>query len=216
METTWKWKLAQSTEIRWWQNYLKKKDRSNYLNWKKNYWHKILDSVRKDISLNDGDDVLDAGCGPTGIFTILDKYKVDAEDPLLDLYEEKLAHFKKSDYSRVNFYPVALENFNPKKKYQCVFCMNAINHVSDLDMAFNKLVDLTKDNGSLLISIDTHNHSFFKHLFRLIPADILHPHQYNLQEYENMLISRNCTLIRSKVIKKNFFFNHCLLIAKKN
>ncbi len=216
METTPKWKLAQNSEIHWWQNYLKRKDKGNYLNWKKNYWHEILDSVRKYISLEDGDNVLDAGCGPAGIFIILDNYKVDAEDPLLDRYNKKLTHFKKSDYPKVNFYPVAIENFNPQKKYQCVFCMNAINHVSDLKAAFDKLVDLTQDNGNLLISIDSHNHSFFKHLFRLIPADILHPHQYDLKEYENMLTSRNCTLIPSKVIKKRFLFNHCLLIAKKN
>lgn len=216
METTWKWKLAQNREIRWWHNYLKKKDKDNYLNWKKNYWHEILDPVRKEVSLNPGDDVLDAGCGPAGVFTILDKYKVDAEDPLLDRYEEKLTHFKRTDYPRVNFFSVALENFTPQKKYQCIFCMNAINHVSDLTRAFDKLVDLTKDNGYLVVSIDVHNYSFFKYLFRLIPADILHPHQYNLREYENMLTSRNCTLVLSKVIKKEFFFNHYLLIAKKN
>jgi 2-polyprenyl-6-hydroxyphenyl methylase/3-demethylubiquinone-9 3-methyltransferase len=216
METTQKWKLAQNTEIRWWQNYLKKKDKDDYLHWKKNYWHSILDPVRKDISLDDGDAVLDAGCGPSGIFIILDKFKVDAEDPLLDRYDQKLYHFKKSNYPRVNFYADTLENFNPQKKYQCVFCMNAINHVSDLNAAFDKLVDLTNENGNLIISIDSHNHSFFKYLFRLIPVDVLHPHQYNLKDYETMLTLRNCTLIRSKLIKKEFFFNHILLIAKKN
>ena len=216
MKTTRKWKLAQNREIRWWLSYLKNKDKSNYLHWKKNYWHDILDPVRKDIQLNNGDDVLDAGCGPAGIFTILEKYKVDAEDPLLDQYEEKLTHFKKNDYHRVNFFSVPLEDFHPDKKYQCVFCLNAINHVSDIETAIDKLVDLTKDNGFLLISIDVHKYETFKQLFRKIPIDILHPHQYNLKEYEAMLTSRNCTLIRSKLIKSEFFFDYYLIIAKKN
>jgi len=215
MDITLKWKLAQAKELRWWSKYLKKKDKSDYLHWKKNYWHELLDGIRKDIFLNNGHDVLDAGCGPAGIFIVLDNYKVDAEDPLLDQYDEKLDHFKKADYPRVTFYSVALENFDPQKKYQCVFSMNAINHVSDMIAAFDKLVELTKDNGYVIISIDAHNYNFFKYLLRLIPADVLHPHQHDLKEYENMLISRNCALINSKLVKEEFFFNHYLLIARK-
>lgn len=216
MQTTLKWKLAQKSEMRWWQRYLKKKDKDNYLHWKKNYWHDTLDPVRKSVILTEGDNVLDAGCGPAGAFMILDNYKVDAIDPLIDRYEQKLKHFKKNDYPHVNFYNATLENFSPQKKYQCVFCLNVINHVSDLTAAFNKLVELTNNNGYLLVAIDTHNYSFFKYLLRFIPADILHPHQYNLKEYENMLLARNCTIIQSKIIKRRFFFNHCLLVAKKN
>lgn len=216
MKTTWKWKLAQSREIRWWQRYLKKKDKGNYLNWKKNYWHETLDPVRKEVQLNYGENVLDAGCGPAGAFMILDRYNVDAEDPLIDEYETHLEHFKKNDYPWVNFYSVALENFTPGKQYQCVFCMNAINHVADINASFDKLTNLTKNKGYLLISVDAHNYSLFKKLFRLIPMDVLHPHQFDLKEYKAMLTSRNCEIIVSKLVKKEFFFTHYLLTVRKN
>ena len=123
------------------------------------------------------------GRGPAGVFLrFFDKYKVDAIDPLVEDYEKKLALFTKTDYPRVTFHSVTLENYEtPKKILNACFCMNAINHVSDINMAFDKLRGFTKNNGYLLITIDAHNNNLFKHLFlSLIPADVLHPHQYNL------------------------------------
>jgi SAM-dependent methyltransferase len=216
MKTTLKWRVAQGRELSWWQGYLKKKDKDGYLHWKKNYWYGILDPIKKDIILNVEDDVLDAGCGPAGVFIVLDRYKVDAVDPLIDQYEEKLTHFKKSYYPKVNFFSVPLEQYNTDKNYQCIFCMNAINHVADLTAAFDKLISVTKNKGYVIISIDAHNHNSFKKLFRLIPADVLHPHQYDLKEYEDMLTTRNCSIVVSKLLKHEFFFNHYLLVARRN
>lgn len=212
--TNLRWKIAQAAEIRWWKNYLEKKPKADYLKWKKAYWQNLLKEIA--IPLLPDDKVLDAGCGPAGIFIVLQNQRVDAVDPLLDEYAAKLDHFNPADYPGVNFYASQLETYQPGLSYDKVFCLNAVNHVADLGRCFDKIVDLTKPGGSLIISVDAHNYSGFKKLFRLVPGDILHPHQYDLKEYQSMLTSRNCTIEKSILFKKEFFFDYYILIAKRH
>lgn len=208
-----RWKIAQAAEIRWWQNYLKKKPKTDYLVWKKEYWETLLSKL--NLNFSEGEKVLDAGCGPAGIFMILEKYQTDAMDPLLEDYENKLEHFSKSQYPNIKFFSEPLETFSPKEKYDKVFCLNAINHVAELDLSFDKLVDFTKKGGTLIVSIDAHNYSFFKKIFRLLPGDILHPHQFDLAEYQKMMTDRGCKLEQSILYKEEFFFNYYILVFTK-
>ena len=209
-----RWKIAQSAEIRWWQRYLKRKPVSNYLQWKTAYWKTFLQQI--SISPKTDDEILDAGCGPAGIFTILKTQKVDAIDPLLNQYAEKLSHFKSENYPNVSFFSESLEDFQTQKKYDKVFCLNAINHVADLQLCFQKLVKLTKSSGKLIVSIDAHNYQLFKHIFRLIPGDILHPHQYDLKEYKRMLEDLDVQITNVVLYKKQFLFNYYVLVCSKN
>ena len=209
-----RWKIAQAAEIRWWQSYLKKKPKADYISWKKNYWSQLLEDCGLDFS-NKNEKVLDAGCGPAGMFMVLPNQDVDAMDPLLSDYEKKIDHFSKTDYPNVNFFNSPLESFSPSEKYDSVFCLNAINHVADLDLCFDKLVDFTKKEGTLIVSIDAHNYSFFKKIFRTLPGDILHPHQFDLEEYKQMLTKRGCTIERTILYNKEFFFNYFILVCKK-
>ena len=208
-----RWKIAQAAEIRWWQSYLKKKPEADYHQWKTGYWQKLLAKI--GVEPGAGEHVLDAGCGPAGIFMVFDEQQVDAVDPLLDQYEEKLAHFAKSSYPNVRFFAEPLEKFETDQTYDTVFCLNAINHVSDLESCFDKLVRMTKVGGQLVVSIDAHNWSFFRHLFRAVPGDILHPHQYNLAEYQKFLRNRNCELEEPVLMDEAFFFNYYVLVGKR-
>ncbi len=209
-----KWKLAQNIELRWWKNYLNGKDVAQYHQWKKNYWQGLLDKISPSLMLDANTRVLDAGCGPAGMYMVLPDCKVDAVDPLLDGYEDSLPHFKKSFYPNTTFYSVPLEDFEVNEKYDVVFCMNAINHVSDLEGCYNKICDAVKPGGQLIVTIDAHNFSFFKNLFRLVPGDVLHPHQYDLAEYEQFLTDRKLQLQQTVLLKKEFFFNHYLQVAQ--
>lgn len=208
-----RWKIAQSAEIRWWQRYLQRKPASEYLKWKQAYWKTFLQQC--GIFLKTGETALDAGCGPAGIFTILKDHKVDAVDPLIDRYDEKLDHFKKSSYPNVTFFAETIEDFKPEKPYDFVFCLNAINHVDSLEICMDKLVDCLRPGGKLIISFDAHNHQLFKRIFRLIPGDILHPHQHDLKEYKHMLVSRNLTIANELLYRKSFLFNYYVLVCLK-
>lgn len=208
-----RWKIAQQAEIRWWKNYLKDKDTAQYLEWKKQYWQAILDELKDVISIHHSQNILDAGCGPAGVFLNLQHCRTIAVDPLLDEYENNLSQFKKHQYPSVSFITSQMENIDLTEKMDVIFCMNAINHVHNLPLSYDRLVSLLKPKGVLIISIDGHNHSFFKRLFRLLPGDILHPHQYDLSEYETFLKQRKLKILKTVCSKKEFFFNHYIQVA---
>lgn len=212
---TFRWKIAQAAEIRWWQNYLKNKSVPEYAEWKSQYWTTLLDETGVKLPNTEGVRILDAGCGPAGIFMIFKNQNVDALDPLLDNYEAKLPHFKKSLYPNVHFYAQPLESFNKIAEYDAVFCLNAINHVADLGKSFDVLVQSVKKGGHLVVSIDAHNYGFLKNIFQALPGDILHPHQYDLKEYSDMLTSRGCMLEKTILKKKEFIFNYYILVLKR-
>ena len=219
-----RWHIAQFFEVRWWQRYLGRRDKTSYLDWKRRYWFDFL--KKNNIEIPPSASVLDAGCGPAGIFMVLEQQTVDALDSLLDRYEKHLPHFRRRDYPNVRFFNQSLETFAPQNDnagatdsrpgiYDFVFCLNALNHVADLPRCLDHLVALTKPGGTLAVSIDAHNHLWLKRLFRLVPGDILHPHQYGLEEYQTMLTTRGILLEQTMLIKKGQIFNYYLLKGKK-
>lgn len=208
----WKWKLAQAAEIRWWRSYLAGKTPVDYLGDKKAYWWRVLKTAA--IELPTGAKVLDAGCGPAGIFIILEGQQVDAVDPLLDQYAEQLPHFHPQDYPHVRFINRPLEAFQPEKQYDLIFCLNAINHVGNIRIALDQLIRCMKAGGMLWISIDAHRSRKLECLFRRVPADILHPHQYTLEGYERLLKERGLKIVKRIKLKPGRIFDYYLLGAR--
>jgi 2-polyprenyl-3-methyl-5-hydroxy-6-metoxy-1,4-benzoquinol methylase len=208
-----RWRVAQFFELLWWKNYLSDKDKTEYLKWKTAYWRRFLEQGQ--IQLPAQGRILDAGCGPAGIFTVLQDHKVDAIDPLLDKYARDLPHFSQTDWPHVRFQQTTLEDFVPQQPYDAVFCLNAINHVHDLEQGFRQLAAATAPNGLLALSIDAHNHNLLKHLFRMVPGDILHPHQYDLEEYQKMMAQSGFTIQNAVLIKAERIFNYYLLVGIK-
>ena len=210
---TLRWRIAQFCELRWWRRYLSRREKTGYLDWKRRYW---LDFLQKSaVLLPPGARVLDAGCGPAGIFTVLHDQATDALDPLLADYEKHLDHFSRADHPQVRFFAVRLEDFFPDRHYDCVFCLNAVNHVADLQRCFDRLADLTTAGGILAVSVDVHRFSWLKRLFRAVPADILHPHQYDLEEYRDMIATRGLRIDRTVLLNEGYIFNYCLLVFRK-
>jgi 2-polyprenyl-6-hydroxyphenyl methylase/3-demethylubiquinone-9 3-methyltransferase len=223
-----KWLLAQFLELRWWKNYLRDKNKTEYLEWKKNYWKNVLEKISDVVKVDSSKTICDLGCGPTGIFIALPQNKVTAVDPLLNEYEKHIPLFKKSEYPNVQFVECTIEDFNQNviarneervtkqapTQFDFVFCMNAINHVHDINKAIDKLKEVCVENGTVVVTIDAHNYSFFKYLFRLIPGDALHPHQYNLEEYEFFLEKRGFKILKTELLKQEFLFGHWVIVAK--
>ncbi len=207
----WRWKIAQAAEIRWWQRYLHQKDEKDYLRWKQAYWRQMLS--RLEVQLQPAERVLDAGCGPAGIFSILNNQRVTALDPLLDTYATKLPHFNPGAWPNVQFVNQPIETFAIDEPFDHVFCLNAINHVADLNVAMDALVSCCKAGGQLILSIDVHNFQLLKSLFRLFPGDVLHPHQHDLDDYKKMLALRHCSIHQEVLFKKAFIFNYYVLVA---
>lgn len=212
-----RWSIAQAAEIRWWQKYLKNKQPAVYLEWKKSYWRGFCADCGLDTSTFGA--CLDAGSSLAGIFTILTTQACVAIDPLMQEYARLLPDFfNPSWYPNTDFRAMRLEALAEHEVYDTVFCINVINHVQDIRLVINNLWASLKPNGRLVLSVDTHNWAFFRHLFRILPLDILHPHQYYLPEYVGM-ISEICQTspdaVRVVHLKKAFFFDYYALIITK-
>ncbi|MBL7800422.1 MAG: class I SAM-dependent methyltransferase [Chitinophagales bacterium] len=212
-----RWKIAQWFELQWWKRYLTGKSKEEYIAWKTNYWLLLMRTLELERTIEEANTIIDFGCGPFGLPLANQQWKKEltAVDPLLDEYAITIPFFDKHDYSGTHFITQSMEDFSSPEKFDLVFCMNAINHVHSMDKAFDVVVGSTQQNSKIVVSIDAHNFSFFKFLFRLIPGDILHPHQYDLKEYSSFLESRNCKIEQAVCIKQEFFFDHYVLVARK-
>jgi len=211
----WKWKLAQAAEIRWWRNYLKNKTPLDYLQWKRNYWKDFLSKYGLEIRPDAR--CLDAGCSLAGIFIALDNQQVTAIDPLLEQYETHLGDFfDRKNYPNVEFKNIGLENLSDEGIYDEIFCLNVINHVKDIKLSTQKLWQSLKVGGRLSISVDAHNHRLLKRIFQLLPGDILHPHQLDKQNYQQLFADICQQPVNEPIlIKKERIFSYWLFVITK-
>ncbi len=208
-----RWQVAQFLEVKWWKRYLADKDPGTYLVWKKDYWQQLISELNTLNILSDSK-VLDAGCGPAGVFIALDDYQVKAVDPLLDAYKG-LPHFRPESYPNVRFETNAIESLS-SEQFDVVFCLNAINHVSDIHLAYDKLCAAVKDGGYLVVSIDAHRSGFLKKIFKALPGDVLHPHQYDLKEYEDFLTNRGFVIEQTLLKTPGRIFDYYVQVARKS
>lgn len=214
MNTRLKWKLAQRLEYKWWQHYLRNKDPESYHKWKKEYWQNLLDTILGKEEFPKNKLILDAGCGPAGIFMALQGNDVEALDPLINKYAD-LAHFIPAKFSWTTFRQMPLESLEEKEKYDIIFCMNAINHVKDVDLCYKNLATALKSGGYLIISTDAHRYRLLEKVFRFIPGDMLHPVQMNIHGYLALLNDVSLNVIKNILFNKGRIFHYYITIAKK-
>ncbi len=205
-----RWKIAQFFEAWWWRRYLRGKSIPDYLDWKRAYWLDFLKKIALEVPPEAS--VFDAGCGPAGIFLVLRNNAVTALDPLLGKYRGLFPYFSDGSLRNVQFVEQPLEQFVAPQKFELVFCLNAINHVADLGVCLQKLREATRPGGQLILSVDAHNYPFFKRLFQLLPGDILHPHQFDLADYERLLAQYGFTLKSRTLVNQEFFFGYWVLV----
>lgn len=210
-----KWQLAQRLELIWWKRYLAARASADYLEWKREYWLKRIREQQMESTIASAEQILDAGCGPAGIFIALEGKTVTAIDPLLPKYEAEIDYFNTGDYPQVTFKCVSLEDFDESATYDLIFCLNAINHVSDIRRSLGNLYDKLESGGTLLLSTDAHRSDFWKAMFRAIPLDALHPQQFDRNDYLNLLAEAGFELISADSEKHDFFFDYCFFKCRK-
>lgn len=205
----WRWLIAQWLERRWWLKYLADKDRAQYLQWKRAYWDDFL--KRCQVQPQPGQRVLDAGCGPAGVFIALPQCRLTLLDPLAKHYAEAgmLSEFVGK------LHAATLEEFQASEPFPYVFCTNAINHVRSLPQAFSALCRATAPGGTLVLSVDAHRHTIAKVILRLLPFDVLHPHQFSLSEYEMQLKASGFKPERTLLVRRQFLFDYYAVVCSK-
>lgn len=209
MQKTIRWRLAQWLERRWWRRYIGRQPSPEaYLLAKKQYWQQVLQILGHEP--RPGAAVLDAGCGPAGIFILLhESQELTALDPLLEAYERDLAIFKKAQYPQVNFVAQPIENTSfPNASFKTIYCFNAINHVSDWEAALDQLRCWIQPGGRLLISSDVHRWRLLHRIFSILPGDALHPQQHLASDYEKALQARGWKIDNSHVLRRGLIFDY--------
>lgn len=210
-----RWNIAQRFEKAWWKQYLRNKPIDEYLVWKRQYWTNFLQSYCPDFTELGNEQILDAGCGPAGVFIVLNQRNVTAIDPLLDTYKKDIPHFTPTNYPNVRFVQSTIEQFQHDIQFDTIFCLNAINHVSDIQLAIKNLYNVLSKNGTAYISVDAHNYQILRTLFGWLPGDILHPHQYNIHEYTDMMQAIGFTIKTTTLIHRESIFSYYLISAVK-
>lgn len=206
-----RWRVAQFLEFRWWDHYLRRKATEIYKEQKKAYWKAIL--AQTGSVPTPGQTALDAGCGPSGMYMVLSGLQVDAVDPLLDQYAAGLDIFQPRDYPWTTFHPVPMEHWEAVRAYDWIFCMNALNHFRDPDTALAKMREAIAPGGHLLLAVDAHTSAWLPYLFRALPGDILHPHQFDAEGYRQMLSGAGFVILQETVWKKGRIFDYVLFRA---
>jgi 2-polyprenyl-6-hydroxyphenyl methylase/3-demethylubiquinone-9 3-methyltransferase len=206
-----RWKIAQTMEQWWWHWYFSTKTPPKYLAWKKKYWEKFLETAQ--FQPQPGDPVLEIGSGPAGVFMLLPGNPVTAIEPLLRTYERMPSFFNPAWYPYTRFLDLPFEKYEENQRFPCIFCLNVINHVADIELCCKKLKRHLAPGGRLFLTVDAHNHRGLKKVFQWLPGDILHPHQFSLQEYEALLEKHDLPLRRVQWLKSDFIFNYYLIVA---
>jgi len=211
----WKWQLAQSLEKTWWKRYLAGKDPETYLQWKRAYWEQVWKRTGWEVppSLR----VVDAGCGPAGIFIWLNHCEVCAFDPLLEEYPAIAPHFQQERFPWVTFRQTSLEELrlNDHRDFDLVCCTNALNHVDSISLASKNLVDLGGEGSRFLLTLDMHRTRLGKWILSRIPLDVLHPQQGDLEDYLSLLEAQGLEQLEAQVIRAGLGFDHVLLTGIK-
>jgi len=206
--------MAQALERRWWKRYLGNQSPDEYRSWKRRYWLDLLAPHRDALSLNQPQRLLDAGCGPAGINLALDGHTITALDPLLDRYSVELPAFAALQVSGVTYISAPLEGFRTPQPFDGACCLNAINHVEDLDAALDALTLAVRPGGWLLLGVDAHRSTLLRGLFRALPGDALHPHQHNTAEYRVFLQARGWHVQDERCLKPGRVFDYVLFRAR--
>ena len=76
-----------------------------------------------------------------------------------------------------------------------------------------KLRDAMAPEGRLLLGVDAHTTGWLKYLFRILPGDILHPHQWDAAGYRHMLRDAGFEILQEQVYKKGQIFDYVVFMA---
>ena len=69
--------------------------------------------------------------------------------------------------------------------------------------------------GRLVLSVDAHRHRWLKPIFRAVPGDVLHPHQHDLDDYEQLCTAAGLSVLRRLCYKREAIFNYWVLTLER-
>lgn len=210
-----RWKIAQFAEHWWWKLYMRKKDTTSYIAWKKNYWNQLLQSIAVYHKPNAAHNIADLGCGPSGIAWVLQHAHITAIDPLMLQYKNNFPQLIQQYPTHTRFITSSIEQYEPDSLFDTVYCINAINHTYSLHESIQNIANMVKEQGTVILSTDCHKHTLLRTLFTMIPGDILHPHQYTQDQYATLLQHYGFAIEHEQILLSGVIFNYVVYVLRK-
>lgn len=186
-----RWQQAQAEELECWSYNQERVSDPRYMAKKREYWQQMLHRVgfQEEILHDGGQKILEVGCGPTGIFILLDAIADNYTilDPLLDEYQKLYTH---------PFYPahsisLPLEDLRIDKntsRFDRVFAINCVDHVRDLRLFLERLSDVSSREGTIYLAVNTHERKSTARIWRWLQwvLEPHHPYHFTKEEYEEI------------------------------
>lgn len=96
--------------------------------------------------------LLDAGCGPAPMLTLMSEKYPDKHYTGLDLTEAMIEQAKKKNLSNADFVVGDCENLPfPENSFDVIICVNSAHHYPNLQNFFNSAYRVLKPNGRLIL-----------------------------------------------------------------
>ena len=151
----------------------------------------ILNSLNKDISTQKplkNLNVLDIGCGGGILCEPLKRLGADVTGIDTNGFAIEVAknHAKQNDLP-IKYFNSSIENFNSKKKFDLVTCMEVLEHVKNIDTFVSSIKPILKKNSLLIGS--TINKTFRSYLKAIVIAEkmlnLLPPNTHDWSKFIN-------------------------------
>lgn len=140
--------------------------------------------IGRDISDLSGKVAVEVGCGPTCILSSLTGGIAIGVDPLIDEYK-KLWNLSQDN---IEYICSEIENLEINTKADIVICWNVLDHVSNIEVATDKLSGLLKGSGELWFMINLDDTGTSTEIINRGPNSA-HPYRVNIHSISNLLES---------------------------
>jgi len=138
--------------------------------WKKLYREHLRDFFKINGSFPDSV-VVDIGCGPVGIISVVEAREKVGIDPLMDEYKKIFDMEPDVKYINAKGEEIPF----PDNYADVVFCVNVLNHVQDPDKVLSEIARILKPEGKLYF--DVHDNAL----------SVGHPHLFTRESVYSLL-----------------------------
>lgn len=173
------WKEAQAYEIKYTFKYQWKKE------WKNLYRNHLKTFFGVDGQFPESI-VVDVGCGPIGIVSVIEAKKKIGIDPLIDEYN-KIYKDRQTDVEYIN--SKAEDIPLPDSYADIVFCVNTLNHVQDPEKVLGQIARILKPTGTLYFDV------------HINPRNIGHPHVFT-KKHTHALLKKHFKIKKTMEVNK--------------
>jgi len=167
----------------------------------RNYISKIIEEEnQEDESLK----VLDLGCGPGQLISILEKKYNNFKITGIDFSEEMLRISRLRNPKTKHIHLNVKDLDKVKDKYNIIICTHSLPYYKDLDKVIIDLHRLLSDNGKIYISFASGN-TFYDKLALFFVKLTTGPAHYPSDDEFRKLISKHFLVEYFTIIKERFF-----------